>query len=235
MRESSWWHGDSCAVGAPWQSIPSSRWDIMVYSEVTPNMSIFFSPDGTEHLKAAEVHLGWDFQRCSKDRGVRESGLQWHLLDNLGSNIFQVSLPALGSKRGCCEKGGGEGRIVWGWSHNSSDHRFQPTNLDKLLSHRYSHICNSHIYPDDLRANEPVVFPAAFRAMAMLNACSTTTNRAAISGAGKWIKNNCKQSVSVSPGLISLLTARHNRSCIMLEQCLIVTVNWHKTGANTKC
>lgn len=59
----------------------------MVYSEMTQNTSIFSSPDGAEHLRAylktAEVHLGWDFQRYSKDRGVHDSGLQWHLLDIL--------------------------------------------------------------------------------------------------------------------------------------------------------
>lgn len=54
---------------------------------MTPNMNIFSSPDGTEHLRTlfkaaeAEVHLGWDFQRCSKDRGLCEPSLQWHLLD----------------------------------------------------------------------------------------------------------------------------------------------------------
>lgn len=30
-----------------------------------------------------------------------------------------------------------------------------------------------------------------------------------------------------------LLTAHWNRSCIILEHCLIVTVNWHKTEVNT--
>lgn len=39
----------------------------------------------------------------------------------------------------------------------------------KLSSHRYSDICNSHVYPNHLPANEPIVFPAAFTATAMLN------------------------------------------------------------------
>lgn len=52
---------------------------------MTPYTSIFSTLDGTEDLgtllKAAEAYLGWDLQRCSKNRGVHESGLQWHLLD----------------------------------------------------------------------------------------------------------------------------------------------------------
>lgn len=85
------------------------------------------------------------------------------------SNTFQVSLPAWAANvavvRRVQEKEG------LGGDEATTAQTTDPANKPghKLLSHRYSSICDSHIYPNHLPTNEPLVLPAAFTAMAMLN------------------------------------------------------------------
>lgn len=138
---------------------------MVLYSEMTPNTSFFSSPDGAEYLrallKAAEGHLGWDFQSSSKDRGVHDSGLRWHLLDIFSKTsseyhcqlwVANVAVVRRVEKEGLC-----------GDEATTPQTRFQPTNLD------INYFLTDTLTFAILSANEPVVFPPAFTAMAMLN------------------------------------------------------------------